>query len=163
MKIVGMMLAASVSLASSMPAVAQDDFGFDINVTLSKKAAAKLAAHKEGIAAFAAYSGAPKKSAQKYVDEMGQIDVSPQEELIQIPGQGGHGHLSGKFVDSTALEWVDGEVSVNVNVLSARKSFPDNILTCDLIDGTVSAVKKKSPIAVHCSLIEENRETKTFP
>src|SRR5690606_13529748 len=45
------------------------------SVTLSKKAAAKLAAEKEGIVVYASYYGDPKKSAEKHADEVGQIDL----------------------------------------------------------------------------------------
>ncbi|MER8873333.1 hypothetical protein NKI04_26085 [Mesorhizobium sp. M0814] len=67
--VLAMTITASVVLACAVPATAQGDLGFDINVTLSKKAAAKLAAKKEGIVVFASYygdrSGAPRSMPTK--------------------------------------------------------------------------------------------------
>ncbi len=137
--------------------------GFDLSVTLSKKAAARLAAEKEEIAAFASYYGEPKPGAEKHADEIGQISVSTEDEWVEIPGTGGHAHISGAKVDKRTLKWVEGDVMVNVNVVSARKSNPDNILDCDIVDGAVAAVRK-SPITLHCYLSEEKHpDTKIKP
>ncbi|TIX42944.1 MAG: hypothetical protein E5V36_12720, partial [Mesorhizobium sp.] len=50
-------IAASALLACVASATTQGDMGFDVNVTLSKKAAARLAAKKEGIVVLASYYG----------------------------------------------------------------------------------------------------------
>jgi hypothetical protein len=89
MKFGRMTIAACVLLACSPPAISQADMGFDVNVTLSKKAAAKLASQKEGIVAFADYYGDPKRSAEKHANEIGQISLAPQDEEVAIPGTGG--------------------------------------------------------------------------
>ncbi|MDZ5698551.1 hypothetical protein [Chelativorans sp. M5D2P16] len=159
----GVIAVATTIFAYSMPAMAQGDMGFDVNVTLSKEAAAKLAAEKEGIAAFASYYGDPKPNAEKHANEIGQISVSPEDEWVEIPATGGHAHISGTKVDRQTLKWVDGGVMVNVNVVSARKSNPDNMLDCDIIDGAVAEVRK-APVTLHCYLIEEaHPDTKVKP
>lgn len=157
--------AAAVSAAAPaapVPAAAPGDMGFDVNVTLSKEAAAKLAAEKEGIAAFADYYGDPKPNAEKHANEIGQISVSPEEEWVKISGSGGQAHISGKKVDMQTLKWVEGDVKVNLNVASARKSSSDNLLGCDFIDGPLSKVQKQ-PVTLHCALIEENYDTELKP
>src|SRR5690606_11786572 len=154
-------MAASVLLACAIPATAQD-MGFDVTVTLSKKAAAKLKAEKEKIVVFASYYGEPKSSAEKHANEIGQISVSPEDEDVEIAGTGGRAHISGAKVDKKTLNWVEGDVSVNVNVASARKSGSDNLLACDFIDGPVSNVQK-APVTLHCALIEENYDTELKP
>jgi hypothetical protein len=155
-------IAASVLLAWSLPATAQGDMGFDINVTLSKKAAAKLASQKEGIVAFASYYGDPKRSAEKHANEIGQISLTPQDEEVELPGSGGPAHISGAKVDTKRLDWLAGPPKVNLNIASARKSSSDNLLSCDFIDGPLANVRK-APIALHCSLIEEHPDTKLKP
>jgi hypothetical protein len=145
-------IAAAVLLA--VPATAQGDMGFDVDVTLSKKAAAKLAAEKEGIVVFASYYGDPKRSAEKHANEIGQIDLTPQDEEVAIPGTGGRAHISGAKVDTKRLDWLAGPAKVNVNVASARKSSSDNLLNCDFIDGALADVRK-APVTLHCYLIEE--------
>jgi hypothetical protein len=130
-------IAAIMLLAGSLPATAQDGMGFDVDVTLSRKAAAKLAAEKEGIVVFADYYGDPKRSARKHANEIGQIDLNQQDETVEIPGAGGHARISGAKVDKKRLDWLAGPAKVNVNVASARKANPDNLLACDLIDGAL--------------------------
>jgi uncharacterized protein YecT (DUF1311 family) len=153
---------ATTAPAAAVPATVQGDMGFDVNVTLSKKAAAKLAAEKEGVAAFASYYGDPKKSAEKHANEIGQISVSSEDEWVQMPGTGGQAHISGAKIDKQTLNWVDGSVKVNVNVVSARKSSSDNLLSCDFIDGPVANVQKQA-LTLHCALIAENYETQLKP
>lgn len=156
--------AAAAAPAAAVPAPARGEMGFDINVTLSKKAAAELAAEKEGIVAFASYFGDPKQSAEKHGNEIGQISVSPEDEDVEISGSGGHAHISGTKVDTRTLQWVEGDVEVNVNVATARKSNPPNILDCDFIEGAVADVRKNAPITLHCYLIEEEHpDTKQKP
>lgn len=155
-------IAASVLLAWSLTATAQESMGFDINVTLSKKAAAKLASQKEGLVAFASYYGEPKRSSEKHADEVGQIDLTPQDEQVEIAGSGGGAHISGANVDPKRLEWLAGPVKVNLNIASGRKSSPDNLLACDFIDGALADIRK-TPITLHCSLIEERPDTKVWP
>lgn len=149
-----MIFAASVLLACALPAIAQGDMSFDVDITLSKKAAAKLVAEKEGIVVFASYYGDPKPSAEKYANEVGQIDLTPQDEEVEIPGSGGRAHISGTNVDAKRLDWLAGPAKVNVNVASARKSSSDNLLNCDFIDGPLADFRK-APVTLHCYLIEE--------
>lgn len=138
------------------------DMGFDVTIALSDKAAAKLAADHETIIAFASYYGDPKKSAANHVNEIGLISLSPSDETVEIVGRGQKVHISGDRVQVKRIDWVNGPVKVNLNVASGRKSGPDNILSCDFIDGALSQVRKR-PITLHCSLISENVETKLFP
>lgn len=154
--------AAPTVSAAATQATAPGDMGFDINVTLSKKAATKLAAEKEGIVALVDYYGDPKKSAEKHANEIGQISLEKQDEEVAIPGTGGRVHISGAKVDTKRLDWLAGAVSVNVNIASARKSSSDNILACDFIDGPLSKVQK-APVTLHCALIEENYDTELRP
>ncbi len=79
-----MTIAASALLACAAPATAQGDMSFDVNVTLSKKAAAKLAAQKEGIVVLTSYYGDPKRSAERHANEIGQIPG-----LRYVPAKGG--------------------------------------------------------------------------
>jgi len=154
MRLVPITIAATFLLTCSAPAASQGDMGFDVKVTLSRKAAAKLAAEKEGIVVFASYYGDPKPSAEKHADEIGQIDLTPQDEEVEISGAGGRAHISGAIVDAKRLDWLAGPVKVNVNVASARKSSSDNLLDCDFIDGPLADVRE-TPVTLHCYLIEE--------
>lgn len=158
-----MVIAAYFLLACAGPATAQGDMGFDVNVTLSQKAAAKLAAEKEGIVVLASYYGDPKRNAEKHANEVGQIDLTPQDEQVELSGSGGHARVSGAKVDTKRLDWLAGPAKVNVNVASARKSSSGNLLDCDFIDSALADVRK-APVTLHCYLIEEKHpDTKQKP
>lgn len=157
-----MTIAVPLLLACAVPATAQDDMGFDVNVTLSKKAAAKLAAEKERVVVLASYYGDPKRGAEKHANEIGQISLEEQDEQVAIPGTGGPAHISGAKVDIKRLDWLAGPPKVNVNVASARKSSSDNLLGCDFIDGSLRDVQKQL-VTLHCALIEENYDTELKP
>lgn len=156
-------LLLAAALAGGGPALsAEQDMSFDVEVTLSEQAAARLDAAKEGIIVYASYYGDPKPSAAKHVDEIGMIDLSPENEQVELPSSGGLAHVTGATVDKKRFAWLDGPPKVNVNVFTARKSSPDNLLECDLIDGPVAEVRKET-ITVHCGLIEEQPETSLKP
>ena len=137
-----------------------ENLGFDIKISLSKKAAAKLQSTNTGITVMASYYGNPRKSARRRVNEIGLIDLG----LDTIDRSGGPGlvHITGNTIAAERLEWIQGPAKVNVNILSSRKGDENNILNCDFIDGDIAAIKE-SPVELHCSLIEEDIENKHKP
>ncbi|MBP0438068.1 hypothetical protein [Tianweitania sediminis] len=141
-------------------ALAQTPAGFEFQITLSKQAAQRLASSGEGITVQASYYGEPKKGAEKHVDEMGQIYLG--DERIDLPGKAATARINGSGFEQAAVKWLDGPAMVNVNIFSSRKAGPDNILSCDLIDGELQVVRK-SRFAVHCALIEEGMQTELKP
>lgn len=138
----------------------EENFSFDLTITLSSKAENKLKSVNEGITVLASYYGSPHKGAERHANEMGMIDLGT--ETIELGGHAGSAHIKGNSVSSERLKWIQQPVNVNVNLFSSRKSSDDNILSCDLIDGPVNTVAK-SPVTIHCALIEENTETKLKP
>jgi hypothetical protein len=151
-------------------AAAQSDMSVEINVALTKKAADRLAAEKEGMVAFADYSAPPKNGmakAAKKIDAMGpdgMVSLQATDEHVQISGTGGTARITGKNIDQKRLAWITGPVNININVASARKSSnEENFLQCDFIDGPLSKVQKQ-PITVHCGLIKgDSMETTRKP
>ncbi|CAN7575049.1 hypothetical protein LJR244_004400 [Brucella pseudogrignonensis] len=75
--------------------VAGPDMGFDVTISLSDNAAAKLGANHETIIAFASYYGEPKKSAAKHVNEVGLISLSQRDEIVESTFTGRRVHISG--------------------------------------------------------------------
>jgi hypothetical protein len=75
-------------LASNPPTrAAEESLAFSVDITLSQKAAAKLAALHEGIIVSASYSGDPAPGAEKHTDEIGRIPLG--FENIEAPGKAG--------------------------------------------------------------------------
>jgi hypothetical protein len=151
-------LAGLVALPAAVQA--QNAMGFDFQITLSDKAARRLASSRESITILASFYGDPKKTAEKYANQVGQIDLGT--ERLDLPGKGQTVHILGNKVRSTGLKQIASPVMVNVNVFTARKTSKDNLLSCDFIDTELQSVKAQ-PIALHCSLIEENIPMQTRP
>jgi hypothetical protein len=139
----------------ALPASARDSaMGFALDVTLSPQAEAQLASLQEKITVWALWSGQPTKAAKKQVDEEGKIDLGTEE--VTLPASGGHAEFTGRSVKPGRIGWVkDRDVQILVNVYSARLSGPNNILNCDIFDGSVTAARATPPQIV-CKLIEEH-------
>jgi hypothetical protein len=157
--IVSALLLGSSLFGMSAASAAEKSFGFDVEISLSPKAAARLAKLSEGIIVSASYSGDPVPSAQKHADQIGRIDLG--REQVETPGKAGTVHITGDKVHRERLAWIQGPVLLNVNVYSARHSGPDNILDCDFFDGNLQDAVGKST-ALHCALIEEKTQPKAF-
>lgn len=126
---------------------------YTVVVTLSAKAAAKLTALREGVVVAAVYYGEPTKAAAKQADEVGQIDLGHED--VALPAAGGAASFVGRGFQAARLGWVvGGAAQININVFSARKSGPDNLLDCDLFEDAVTVAEAK-PIAIACKLIGE--------
>lgn len=132
-----------------------EPYAFQVRITLSEKAAATLNRLREGIVISAAYSGQPKPSAKQHADEIGRIPLGVQN--VEIPGRPATVIVSGSHVKHVA--WIHGPILLNVNVYSARRSGPDNILSCDFFDGRLRDAQRHI-VPLHCRLIEEKAQTK---
>jgi hypothetical protein len=152
-------LSALIAFALILPvgAADEDSFAFLVKITLSPKAAAKLAALHEGITIAASYSGDPAPEAEKHTDEIGRINLGREE--VDTRGKPGTVRVPDTKIKRNRLAWVKGPILLNVNVYSARRSGPDNILNCDFFDGNLQDAVGKT-MSLHCSLISEGAETK---
>ncbi len=141
-------------LVATLPAAAQPAVQpFTVEVQLSPKAAARLAALRESISLAAVYYGDPMPAARRFADSMGQIPLGNED--VTIPGQPGSVTFTGSMVPLAKLALIrNHDVKVNLNVFSARRSGPDNILNCDLFEDSV-ALATRRPVRIKCKLIAE--------
>jgi hypothetical protein len=125
-----------------------------VDVTFSGKAREKLVENKETVIVSAMYTGSPTPEARrsgKY--EMGEVGLGDAQVEI-VPGQ--TAQFGNALLDQNALEQTDKkEPQLLINVFSGRKSSKNNLLGCDLYEGSLEAVQHKS-IPIACSLIEEH-------
>ena len=157
-------MTAAVSLLLLLPALAysQQDpqpivFAFDVQITLSYRAAARLKMRHESIVVSADYSGEPKKDAMGHANEVGMINLGVEN--VEVVGAEGRVRVTGTKIDIKRLDWIKGPVMLNVNLFSGRHASEDNILACDFFDGKLSSAVRKTP-ELHCSLIEEQEKTR---
>jgi hypothetical protein len=150
---------AAVALLSGFPraTATSDTFTFDVQITLSEKAAVRLRSLSEGVVVSAHYFGDPTAGAARRANQIGQIDLGSEE--IERPGHLQTVRITGRNVHRERLPWIQGPVMLNVRVYSARQSGPDNILNCDFFDGELQYAVH-APVVLHCFLIDEHQETK---
>ena len=143
-------IAVAVLAAALTASAAGGPYGFEVQVSLSSKAAAELAARKEAIVVAAMYEGNPIPARQKYADEDGLLGLG-SEDLI-LPAAGGRAIITGNKVKRDRIGWVE-RFDVLVNVYSARRSSKDNLLDCGIFEDSV-AKAHAAPIHISCKLIE---------
>ena len=127
-------------------------YGFDVQLTLTPRAAEKLASTDEAVIVSAMYFGMPVSDTAPGLDEHGMeiglggddVEVAPQSALVVVPGAG---------FDATNIASVKGEPEVLVNVYSARKTHENNLISCGIYQGPISMAQKK-PVDIQCDLIE---------
>ena len=139
--------------ASAEPSATSGAYGFIVQVSLSPKAAVKLAALRETISLAASYQGDPVPSAIKHANEMGEVELG--RENLEISGGGGIATFTGRTFKTERIAWLTAAgPEVNVNAFSSRHSGPDNLLDCEFFQDKVS-VARREPIKLNCKLIGE--------
>lgn len=139
---------------------ADQSFGFSVDLGFTQAALDTLTRQGEEVIVSASYYADPTPEGKEHANEIGQIDLGSED--VQVPAAPGRVEITGSDVDTDSLQWTQGDVMVNVNVYSARLSSDDNLLSCDFIDGPLSAVSN-SPVTLRCALIEENFDTELKP
>lgn len=147
-------------MSCPVPAGTGGSLGFTLNTSFSPNAMKRLSALGEAVIVSAAYYGDPKPTAEQHADAVGRIQLG--SENLEVPAKPGAVRITGANVKTDRLDWVAGDVKVNVNLFSARKDSQDNLLACDFIDGKLADVAQ-APVTLHCALIEENPDTKLKP
>ena len=151
----GAALAAGLTaLAPALAAPAATVAGppFEVDVTLSQAAAARLANPKETIIVDAAIYGVPT-SPKLLAETEGRLDLAP-ERKIEIPGAGA-ARFAAMKLDAGKLGEVEGHAArVAIEVFSGRRSSPNNLLDCDFFDDLLTVAAAK-PVQAHCKLIGE--------
>ncbi len=142
---------ATLLVLACLPAQAAPSYAFKVDISLSPKAAAKLAELHEGVVGAAYYYGRPTRAARKHADDVGQINLDAETVTVE-PNQKTIA-FTGKVVRRSLVSWlVKRQVLVTVNVYSARRSGPDNLLDCGIYDGPVTAAAARTP-KIACKLI----------
>ena len=147
--LLGAALPASAQLSPAPPAASA---GFTIDLTLSERAAAELARRNEGVVAAIWYRGEALPAHRRRADEEGMIFLG--EERIAAAGRAGPILVTGRAYRRARSAWIRGPAQVTVNLFSARRSDPNNLLECGLIDAPLPQVAGRRH-ALRCALIGE--------
>lgn len=115
---------------------------FEIELSLSPKANEKLRTRKESIIVAAYFSGQPKDTTSKEYMESGAMSLAEAKE--ELMGEDRTAKFENvKFPRSLYDSLADKDIQVLINIYSGRRSGPDNLLDCDILQEKMSAVKEK--------------------
>ena len=126
---------------------------FTIDITLSDRAKKKLTESKETVIVAAYLSGTAKKGALKRYAHDGEVGLGDID-IETAPGE------SAKFKDvkpkEDAFRQTDKQSpQILINVFSGRKSSKDNLIICDIYEGTLESIRQRI-LPISCALIEEH-------
>jgi hypothetical protein len=147
------LLALATTTAAAQRPPARPAAGFTINIAYSPRAAAEMARRHEALTVAAYYQGEPTRAARRHANEEGLVDLG--DETQTIPGRAGPVTVTGRNLQVARLAWLrPGTLRVNVNLYSARRSGPDNILDCGIVEGLLPQIAGRTH-QVRCKLIGE--------
>lgn len=137
--------------------------GFDVQITLSQKAAAKLSSQSQGMVLVASYSAnvapnATSGAATQTQSQPGKLDLGHQ--TMDIPGRAETVRMNGPNIPDRIIESIRGPVLLSLtahsgSIHSSAASTSNNLLSCNSFDGTFQDAVRKGPV-LHCSLTTEN-------
>lgn len=125
---------------------------FTISIRLSAQAAAKLHSLHESIKVRVVFDGDGEevpsvKTAPHRAVYLGYVEKEVNDKNIaEFKGE--------KVPEKDWNRLFNKDYFVTINVFSARKALPDNILFCDIIEEKIESMRDKIS-EVHCSLISE--------
>jgi len=133
------------------PATATVAFpGFRVKVALSDKAKKTLAQRKETIVVVASFTGTPKKGAEKYGNEIGEIGLGEANSEV-APGEDAvFGEI--KLKQDLLAHLDDQGPQLLINVTSGSKSSKNNLLSCGIYEGALKPIPG-GIINISCKLI----------
>lgn len=148
------------SLASDDMA-ADQPYAFPIDLTFTADALDTLGSRDEEVVVSVSYYADPAADGEQMADDVGRIDLGREE--VQVAAEPEIVEITGSQLDVDALQWTEGDIMVEVSIYSARLSGPDNLISCDIIEGRLADVTVTPPIELQCSMIEEDMEIEVRP
>lgn len=130
-----------------------------VNLTLSPSAHVELRNSAERVKVAAYYYWRPNSGGPSHNDdELGSVlgGYSLGEESHEVERNTSRVSFAGRTRANFRIRAGHGEARVLINVFSARRTRPNNILDCSVFDDTL-AVASSQGINVNCSLIGEHR------
>lgn len=132
--------------------VLPNPYAFDVEVALSETARERLQAAKESVIVSASYFADGKEDASAGVlNDVGYVDVGRAQ--IELSGEG-RAAFDGSAVLRERLDFTEGDLQLNVNVFSGRRSSDDNLLDCDYFQDALRVAIAK-PLRITCRMIAE--------
>jgi hypothetical protein len=126
-------------------------YPFEVRVRLTPEAVRHLASINEQVTIAAMFGGSLKPGATPNTD--GPDGINLGEDLVDIPPQADQVvKITGRSFEAARLGDIQGEPTVLINIFSARKAGPDNILDCGIFEGPISQAQA-AQVDISCSLL----------
>ena len=127
------------------------DYPYDVRISFTPRAKAKITRLHEKVSVIAYYSGRPTPEGKAKADDMGQINLGIEAPVVDAVDQ--TVHMTGRQIDADLLPYVvDRHPAVLVNAATSRQAVSDNLLDCSLFEGDIRDAQV-NPIAISCDLI----------
>lgn len=131
-------------------------YGFKVAMTLTPAARRELLERNEKLRLFGYFYGRPKPGVRAPEGEVGLGAIAEQnfdvDAVATVPEV--------RFKASGLKTMKQGSAELLLNVVSARLSSGDNLLSCDIYEGPPPA-KAGLTVSLKCGLITEQPETRT--
>lgn len=130
---------------------------FRVDITLSEKAKKSLVANRETVVVVSYFTGTPRKSLplkqyKQFLSRPGPLGLGESE--VEV-GPGEIAIFRDIRLNREALAQVDSQgPQLLINIVSGRKSSKDNLLQCDIYEGSLTSADGAT-IPVTCGLIRE--------
>jgi len=134
--------------AAAAPAAA-----FQVVISLSPAAAAKLAGNGQTITVPAEFYGNPISERERMADQ-GRLDLAPEQDVV-LTGAGVASFTTPQLDQSKLAQVEGGQVEVAIDVSSGNHTTQDNLLNCDTFMDQTLQVAEAKPIQLNCKLITE--------
>jgi hypothetical protein len=126
---------------------------FQVALTLSPAAVARLANPHETVIVYVEFYGVPAAEKLRMADQ-GRSDVAPKQQ-IEVAGAGVV-RFAGPVYDRSKLKSMEGgQLDVSVDGVSGRRSDPNNLLMCTDVDDLNIQVAASQPVKLYCKLLTE--------
>jgi hypothetical protein len=144
---------AAAGAAATQRPPARPALGFTLDISYSPRAAAEMARRREALTISAYYEGEPSRAGARHTN--GEDGINLGDDTRTVPARSGPVAVTGRGFLPARLAWTRaGTIRVNVNLFSARRSGPDNILDCGVVEGPLARIAGRTH-PVRCKLIGE--------
>jgi len=139
----------------SIVVTVRDQSAFVVDVRLSDAAKPRFGLFGESILVSARYYGDPADGqAGSAVNDIGQIDLGMAE--VDLSGEG-LAKFDGNALLRSRRTLVQGDPQIEISVFSGRRTSPDNLLNCDMFQGSLPDAVK-APVHIGCRLLSEDED-----
>jgi hypothetical protein len=153
-----LVLTAAAALAAcgkkptaEVPAADARSYAYKIELSFSPRTLAKLRELGEKVTVSNFYYGMAAPGAGAKAETMGQVGLG--DNAMQVEPVNQIVRVSVSPLDPAKLKDIEGEPKLLINVFTARKAAPDNLINCGIYDDNLARAEA-APLAIDCDLIE---------